>query len=99
MPAADHDTKKDAQALEASGVARWEKIRTWSRTDSARWVNDRSAAVLAWLRRRSGQWPAHSAQMGYWLRENSPALFDRIHTTLAALSPESREQTLPGDLL
>lgn len=98
MAAVDH-MKKGAQELEASGLARWEKIRRWSRTDSARWVNDRSASVLAWLRRRSGEWPAHSAQMGYWLKENSPAIFDRIHTTLAGLSPESREQTLPGDLL
>lgn len=90
---------KNAQALEVSGVARWEKVRKWSRTDSARWVNDRSAAVLAWLRRRPGQWPAHSSQVGYWLRENAPALFDQFHNKLAGLSPEGREQTHPGALL
>jgi len=97
--AVDDSRMKGAQALEVSGILKWEKIKKWSRTDSARWVNDRSAAALAWLRRRAGQWPAHSAQMGYWLRDNNPALFDQIHTTLAGLSPEGREQSHPGDLL
>jgi hypothetical protein len=88
-----------ARRQEAAGVARWEKLRKWSRTDSARWVNDRSAAALAWLRRRPGQWPAHSNQLGYWLRDHAPEVFDRIHNKLAGMSPEAREQTLPGSLL
>lgn len=91
------ESRKDAQALEASGVARWEKVRKWSRTDSARWVNDRSAAVLAWLRRGAGQWPAHSAQVGYWMRDNAPDVFERFHSKLAGLSPEGREHIHPGE--
>jgi hypothetical protein len=51
------------------------------------------------LRRRPGQWPAHSNQLGYWLRDHAPEVFDRLHTTLAGMQPEAREQTLPGALL
>ena len=89
----------EAQRAEATGLASWAKIRPWSRTDSARWLNDRSAPVLAWLRRRAGHWPAHSAQIGYWLKENQPSMFAGVHTALAALSDEGRERAIPSDLL
>jgi hypothetical protein len=91
--------QQEAQAQEAKGVERWQKIRVWSRTDSARWLNDRSAPVLAWLRRRAGQWPAHSAQVGYWLKDHAPEVFNHVHDKLTKLGSEAREGALPGEVL
>ena len=73
--------------------------RVWSRTDSARWLNDRSAPVLAILRRRAGAWPAHSRSLGFWLKENSPAVFATAHTALlAAKTDDARETLLPQEV-
>lgn len=76
----------------------YERRRKWSRTDTARWLNERSATVLAWLRRCPGEWPAHSRQVGYWVKEHAPAYFDRAHGRLAELDEEAREQVLLGEL-
>lgn len=90
----------EAEQATAAGIALYEKRRTWSRTDTARWLNDRSPAVLAWLRRRPGQWPGHSKQVGYWLKEYSPRVFARAHDRLAG-SPDdtARETMLPREAL
>jgi hypothetical protein len=92
-------TLADAESLEAKGRAAYERRRAWSRTDSARWLNDRSAPVLAYLRRLPGQWPAHSRQIGYWLKDERPEFFASLHARLAGLSAAAREAALPGTLL
>lgn len=88
-----------AERASDAGLERWEKRRRWSRTDTARWLNERSAAVLAWLRRRPGTWPAHSKQVGYWLKEYTPRVFDRAHDRLAAGDDSVRENMLPREIL
>lgn len=89
-----------AERATATGQALYAKRRTWSRTDTARWLNERSPAVLAWLRRRTGNWPAHSKQVGYWLKEYAPRAFDRAHERLAAGADDfARENMLPRETL
>jgi len=91
-------TTADAEILEAKGRAAYERRRAWTRTDTARWLNERSAPALAWLRRKPGAWPAHSRQLGYWVKENAPAFFDRAHARLAQLNEQARESVLVPDL-
>lgn len=95
---------REAQAAsqhEAALVQAWSRRRPqWTRTDSARWLSERSEPLLAWLRRRSPRAPAHSRQMGYWLKENEPAIFDRAHTRLAACrQAAARERMLIEEVL
>ena len=95
---------RDAQAAtehETVLVQAWKKRRPeWTRTDSARWLNERSEPLLAWLRRRSSQAPEHSRQMGYWVKENEPVIFARAHERLArAGTNEHRERLLIEDVL
>lgn len=81
-----------ATSQEAGLVLAWAKRRpAWTRTDSARWLNERSEPLLAWLRRRAGRAPAHSRQMGYWLKEERPDLFNPAHSRLAAARAADRE--------
>lgn len=96
LPEPTHRATARANLLTA-----WEKRRpAWTRTDTARHLNDRSEAILALLRRRPGQWPKHTHQVGYWLKEHAPALFDRAHATLAAATLDpARERLLPSDLV
>lgn len=70
----------------------------WSRTDTARWLNDRNERVLAWVRRNLPRAPVHSKQIGYWLREFSPA-FDRAHARLSALPAAARDGLLIEEAL
>lgn len=88
-------------ALEAVLVAAWSRRRpAWTRTDSARWVNDRSPGALAWLRRTAPrQAPAYSRHMGYWLKEHGQAAFSRIHQRLAAATAAAREGMTLEDVL
>jgi len=92
-------TTQDAEIAEAKGRAAYEARRRWTRTDTARWLNDRSAPVLAWLRRLPGEWPAHSRQMGYWLKDEAPERFGRVHRALEKLPAAARDAALPGELL
>lgn len=85
----------------ASLLASWERRRKWSRTDTARHLNDRSAPLIALFRREH---PAmnltHTRQFGYWLKDAAPALFDRAHTRLAAAPDDAaRDRLLPTELL
>lgn len=68
----------------AKAVQAWERRRpAWTRTDTVRWLNDRSALVLAWLRRTDPPAaPSHSASMGRWLKDNRPERFARAHARL-----------------
>lgn len=80
-------------------MAAWQRRRRWSRTDSARWLNDRSPAVLAWLRRKAGSWPDHNRQIGYWLKAYRTRIFDRAHARLLGASDAEREKLLPNEAL
>ena len=72
----------------------------WSRTDTARFLNDRNERVLAWARRKLPSPPVHAKQMGFWLKEKATTVFDRAHARLAALtSDQTREATFIEDLL
>lgn len=79
----------------------WARTRKWSRTDSGRFLNDRSEALLARFRRVYPAIPVtHTSQIGYWLKEHAPALFDRAHLKLSACADDAaRERLLPSDLL
>lgn len=69
----------------ARAQAAWAKRRpAWTRTDTARWLNARSASVLAWVRRKDQAGaPGHSNQMGRWLQEYRTNDFSRAHQRLA----------------
>jgi hypothetical protein len=68
----------------ARHLAAYEKMRpAWTRNETMRWLNDRSALALAWLRRSDSGAPTHSANMGRWLKELRPELFSRAHSRLS----------------
>jgi hypothetical protein len=89
-----------AQAAEVLRVASWARRRKWSKTDTQRWLSDRSARVLAWVRRRRPMAPSHSHKMGYWLNEYDRVVFDRAHAALLrAANDEAREALLVEEVL
>lgn len=75
--------------------------KPWTRTESARWLNDCGPALLAHLRRSPGRWPESCPkQMGDWLKINATPLFDHAHAALAARkTDEARDALGPTDLL
>ena len=79
----------------------WRRRKPWTRTESARWLNDRGPALLAHLRRSPGRWPeACPKQMGEWLKTSATPLFDHAHAALAARkTDEARDALGPTDLL
>jgi hypothetical protein len=78
----------------------YQNRRVWSRTETARWLNDRRAPVFAILRRRPGKWPTFDCSIGYWMKDNAPELFDAVHATLlAARDDTAREALLPQNVL
>lgn len=78
----------------------WKKRRPWSRTDTERFLNERSEPLLALLRRQRGETPKHTHHVGHWMREHRPASFDRAHATLAASATDAiRERIIPSDLV
>lgn len=89
----------DVQQLEVEGGRRreaWARRRpAWTRTDTTRWLNERSATVLAWLRRADPQAPTHSRAMGRWLQAERGRFFARAHDRLAACGrDEARREKL-----
>jgi hypothetical protein len=100
MPPKLTDEPRHIAAHRASLRAAWEKRRSWSRTDTSRFLSDRSESLLALLRRRPGTWPKHTAQLGYWLRDHEPALFNRAHATLAGAPDDpTRDRLVPSQLV
>jgi len=79
----------------------WQRRKPWTRTESARWLNDRGPALLAHLRRAPGRWPEACPKfMGEWLKTNAAPLFDHAHAALAARKTDEARATLgPTDLL
>lgn len=73
---------------------RTDLVAAWTRNDTARWLNERSAGLLAFVRRaRPERAPSHSKAMGRWLLESEPALFNRAHDRLgAARTNDAREK-------
>lgn len=75
-------------AREQRMAAAYQRRRKWTRTDTTRWLDARSEALLAWMRRHGPAAPRYSSKMGQWLKDNSPdhgALYDRAHASLTAL--------------
>jgi hypothetical protein len=87
-------TRRDSEAHSATKVAEYARRRQWSRSDSARWLSARSEPVLARLRRLGRECPAHSHQMGAWLKEvaRDRATFDRAHAALLALPNDAARE-------
>ena len=81
--------------------AAWQKRKPWTRTESARWLNDRGPSLLAHLRRSPGRWPESCPKfVGDWLKVNAGPLFDHAHAALAARKTDEARATLgPTDLL
>ena len=92
---------EESAVRSASLIAAWERRRKWSRTDTARFLNDRSEPLVALFRRKHpGTSVTHSRQFGYWLKEHTPTLFDRAHTRLSAAPDDTaRDRLLPTELL
>lgn len=90
-----------AQATATTLVAAWERRRKWSRTDSARHLDERSEPLIALFRREHpGAQLQHTRRFGYWLREHAPILFDRAHARLASAPDDAaRTRLLPTELL
>lgn len=90
-------TRASRVSLEKS----WASRDRWSRTATARHLNDRSPALLALFRRAyPAKAPSHTRQFGYWLKLYAPALFDRAHRLLAGCADDAaRERLLPTELL
>jgi hypothetical protein len=84
-----------------ANIEAWARRRPWTRTDTARHLNDRSEPLLAVIRRAHPQIAAaHTRQAGYWLKVHAPALFDRAHKRLAAATNDDvRANILPTDLI
>lgn len=95
-------TKQQSDRHTEAGLAKYERLRTWSRTDSARWLDARSEAVLARLRRLGRECPPVSKRAGHWLKEEArdPRCFARVHEVLRAMpSDVAREQALVLEVL
>lgn len=91
-----------SEAHSAAKVAIYAQARRWSRTDTARWLSDRSEAVLARLRRLGREGPDHSNQMGRWLKDQARdrSTFDRAHAALAAYPDDAaREAALVMEVI
>lgn len=86
--------QEQAQHAETVMVAAWQRRRRWSRTDTSRWLSERSARVLAWVRRHRTGGPAHSHRMGYWLAEYDVPVFNRAHAALSAAPDDAAREAL-----
>ena len=85
--------EKSAEAYLELRAALYQSKRQWNRTDSVRWLDNRSATILAWLRRKTGDWPEHVNFIGSWLQRRHRFDFDRIHLRLAAFKTDAKRDT------
>lgn len=93
--------------LETAGLAAYAKRAQWSRTATARWLDDRRDAVNAAALRLGLQLgqvsplgkPVLPRQPGHALKTHHVRVFDRIHAALAAAaSDKQRDALLVPDL-
>jgi len=73
----------------------WARRRpAWTRNETARWLNERSETLLAYLRRKEpSSAPSHSKRMGWWVQTNRKPLFEHAHKKLfGCASPDQRER-------
>ncbi len=79
----------------------WGRRRpTWTRTDTARWLDDRSEPVVAWLRRHAARSPQRFCrQIGHYLRARDPERFRRAHTRLLRADAAGRERIALEEVL
>lgn len=82
--------------LTEAGLRRWAREQPWTRTNTARWLNERSAAVLAHYEKEHGILLSSraSSAAGYRLQERLPKNFDAIHGKLAAAEGDRDALTL-----
>jgi hypothetical protein len=103
MPAPALTRTRTELAAERYGerMARAHQARAaWTRSATARHLDELSAPLLALLRRRPGRWPHEVHQIGHWLYEHRRDLFVRAHARLAAAPDDAARATLlPTDLL
>ena len=93
------DFARRASEVENAYVASYARRRKWCRADSARWLDERSPAIMAWLRRQPGQWPNQIEQAGGWLKDRHLALVDRAHARLSAAADDTARSALHvGDI-
>lgn len=78
----------------AQGLTQYARRRKWSRTDSARWLDERSEAGLARLRRLGRECPPVSKRLGHWLKEEArdQQYFSRVHAALADLHTDAARE-------
>jgi hypothetical protein len=74
---------------ERSARETWEGRRThqniWTKTDTARWLEERNAEGLAWMAAHTLRAPRRPVRaFGYWLKLADPAAFARVHARLGA---------------
>jgi hypothetical protein len=81
------------QILSDAGQQAWTKRRpAWTRNDSVRFLNDGSASVLAWVRRKDPhQSPKHSKAMGRWLMDWRAQDFERAHARLTLAAQTNKQ--------
>lgn len=85
----------------SAGEKAWAAKPHWSRTATARFLDDRSPALIALFRRSyPAKAPSHTRQFGHWLKIYAPALFDRAHRLLLDCADDAaRDRLLPTDFL
>ena len=86
----------------------WEERRTWknlwTKTDSARWLDDRTADAGPWIAKNlpakgpSGKPIRPSKNFGQRLQQQHRDVFNRVHELIAAAGPGRDRMTL-GDVL
>lgn len=90
-----------SQAAEQAWIRRKTWNMTWARSDTERWLDERSTAAAAWARSvgvqiRKGRDPK---LMGLWLRFKLPGNFAFAHARLAKMTAEERALATPHAVL
>lgn len=96
-----HAAKARSERHSEVELAAYERRRAWSRTDTARWLNEHGEAVLAQLRRRGLESPSFTKRVGFWLKETARdrGVFDRAHGRLASLDDSTRSVAIVPEVL
>lgn len=93
-----HDPKH-SEAAEAAWARRKTWNETWTRSDTERWLDERSTDAAAWVRTIGITLARDPKQMGNWMRTRLPGNFDTAHTKLAARTHTLREKATTNQIL